>query len=91
MRILTAMFIVLLALVGAAQAAYLSGDRCLGKATIAADQEAVYASQVAGPASGPVPAAVVTCPERSFGWQERISGREVRPEASGASGPGAGG
>ncbi len=31
MRILTAMFIVLLALVGAAQAAYLSGDRCLGK------------------------------------------------------------
>ena len=87
MRILTAMFIVLVAFVGAAQAAYLGGDSCIDKATLAADQEIARAAQVAGTATGPVPEAVVACPERSFGWQDRVDGRSAQPETGGDSGP----
>ncbi len=89
MRVLIVAFIVLVAFVGGAQAAYLTGDSCVGKATLAADEGIVRAAQVAGSSAGPVPAAVVACPERSFGWQDRVDGRYDRPEASGASGPGA--
>jgi hypothetical protein len=89
-RILTAMFILLVAFVGVAHAAYPAGDSCVGKATLAADQDIARAAQVAATATGPVPEAVVACPERSFGWQDRVDGRNGGPEAGGDSGPGSG-
>lgn len=89
MRVLIATLIALVALVGAAQAAYLAGDSCVGKATLAADREIVSSARLAGPATGSVPAAIVACPERTFGWQDRQHGEPTAPEAGSASGGGA--
>ncbi len=90
MRVLIAMFIVAVTLVGVAHAAYLTGDPCVGKATLAADQEVVYSARLAGPAAGSVPAALVACPERVFGWQDRQHHDPSAPEAASASGSGSG-